>query len=394
MSGRVDRIDRVVQSFDVIGMTCPAFESLADAYVESWGATLYAVDPGGAVVLPGKGGPDDALDCRRVHALALQEAIRWGQPGFCLYPRGRLLWGVPVMCNDRLLGGVVAWVDESVAFSVHGGQGMNLRRAADFLQWRLQEQNWTNRALLQERQRRYESEKGRAEAIHDYKLSGGTDVRRMYLQDEPALLSAIRRGNTPAARGILNRLLIHILDAAGGRLDHTKSFFMELVVTLYRTAVEVGADPDAILGDNYARVVELAGIRTEEALAPWLHEVLDNILECIHEHSAKTDSLMAEAQAHIREHCGEPLSRNGVAQVMGLSGAHFSRVFRAHTGQTFTDAVNQARVDRACGLLRRTTRDLAAVAMECGFSDQSYFTKVFRQYIGSTPRRYRQDMAD
>lgn len=383
-----------MQSFDAIGITPQTFDTLATGYRARFGATLYVVSVEGGVMLSGGGAEgDDGPDCRQAHLLTVQEALRWGQPGFALYPRARLLWGVPLLCNDRLLGGVVAWVAESEAFPLPGSApGVDLRRAAGVLLWRVQELNWTNRAYLQERQRLYESEKGRAEAIHDFKMGGGTDVRRMYLQDEPALLSAIRRGNTRAARGILNRLLIHILDAAGGRLDHIKSFFMELVVTLYRTAVEAGADPDSILGDNYARVVELAGIHSEETLAPWLHDVLDSILECIHEHSAKTDSLMAEAQVYIREHCAETLSRNEVARVMGLSGAHFSRVFRAHTGRTFTEAVSQARIDRACGLLRRSADDLAAVAIESGFSDQSYFTKVFRQYTGMTPRQYRIEM--
>jgi AraC-like DNA-binding protein len=48
------------------------------------------------------------------------------------------------------------------------------------------------------------------------------------------------------------------------------------------------------------------------------------------------------------------------------------------------------RIDRACQLLRSTDLPLLEVALDTGFSDQSYFTKVFRRYIGSTPGAYRE----
>ncbi|MCC8180405.1 MAG: AraC family transcriptional regulator [Planctomycetes bacterium] len=40
-------------------------------------------------------------------------------------------------------------------------------------------------------------------------------------------------------------------------------------------------------------------------------------------------------------------------------------------------------------MLARTEQSLAAVAFDCGFKDQSYFTKVFRKYTRKTPREYR-----
>jgi transcriptional regulator GlxA family with amidase domain len=47
------------------------------------------------------------------------------------------------------------------------------------------------------------------------------------------------------------------------------------------------------------------------------------------------------------------------------------------------------RVDRAAELLRHTDKGLLQIALEVGFNDQSYFTKVFRRYLRMTPREYR-----
>jgi AraC-like DNA-binding protein len=40
-------------------------------------------------------------------------------------------------------------------------------------------------------------------------------------------------------------------------------------------------------------------------------------------------------------------------------------------------------------MLRRTDKSIIQIAMECGFEDQSYFSRVFKRYTGSSPRAYR-----
>jgi AraC-like DNA-binding protein len=202
-------------------------------------------------------------------------------------------------------------------------------------------------------------------------------------------MSAIRRGATPEARGILNGLLVHIMVQCQGDLERSKSFFMELVVTLYRTAIEAGGKPEALLGDNYARMTELADIKDQESLAAWLHTMLDTIIAHIHECTNPVDPAMERAVLFIRTNATQRLRRDDAARVAGFSGAHFSRLLRSRYGRSFTDILTQCRVDEACGLLRKTTLPIAAVALRAGFSDQSYFTKVFRKATGKTPYRYR-----
>ena len=99
--------------------------------------------------------------------------------------------------------------------------------------------------------------------------------------------------------------------------------------------------------------------------------------------------LLTRAAAFMEEHLGEPLDRDTVARTAGLSGSHFSRLIREQTGRTFTDLMAQYRVDRAKTLLRRTDKSIIQIAMECGFDDQSYFTRVFKRRTGTTPRAYR-----
>jgi transcriptional regulator GlxA family with amidase domain len=72
-----------------------------------------------------------------------------------------------------------------------------------------------------------------------------------------------------------------------------------------------------------------------------------------------------------------------------MSPSHFSRYFRKHLGQSFTDVLNQMRIDRAADMLANSDRDLKMIALDTGFPDQSYFTKVFRRHRGLTPAEFR-----
>ena len=127
-----------------------------------------------------------------------------------------------------------------------------------------------------------------------------------------------------------------------------------------------------------------------EQVAPWLHRMLESLMESIRAHARKTAPvLISSALRYMEEHLGEGIMRDDVAEVCHMSPTHFSRTFRDQVGRTFVDVLNRMRVDQAAELLVRTDKELALIALECGFNDQSYFTKVFRKYKGKPPGEYR-----
>ncbi|MFW6133936.1 MAG: helix-turn-helix domain-containing protein, partial [Planctomycetota bacterium] len=248
-------------------------------------------------------------------------------------------------------------------------------------------------ALLASRRDEYRRQRDRAEAIEEFKLTDYAGVRWMYLQEEASLMAAIRRGDRPSAREILNRLLVAMIHRAGGEpapLEVVKSFFVELVVMMCRTAVEAGNAPEELFGPDYVRLARVARARTEQDLSAWLRETLEGIMDAIGRAEAPPASqVITAALQHMRRHLDEPLSRDDVARAAHVSGPHFSRVFHRQTGRTFTQVLSRMRLDRAAWLLARTDKPIAAVALESGFADQSHFTKVFRRRFHETPRSYR-----
>lgn len=93
--------------------------------------------------------------------------------------------------------------------------------------------------------------------------------------------------------------------------------------------------------------------------------------------------------AYIREHCAEKLTLEQIAESRGYDPSYFSRMFKRHTGKTFTGYVTHCRMEKACFLLEHTKKPVDNVIADCGFSDRTKFFRLFAAYTGMTPLKYR-----
>jgi transcriptional regulator GlxA family with amidase domain len=110
-----------------------------------------------------------------------------------------------------------------------------------------------------------------------------------------------------------------------------------------------------------------------------------------------TGGLAPGASRRVREYVEASFARkvdlSCLADIAGLSTSYFSRAFKQSFGMPPHRYVMMRRLAAATELIRKTSKPLAQVAIEIGFSDQSHFTRIFTQMTGETPgalrRRYR-----
>lgn len=367
------------------------FARLRAEYAAKWGVSLAVADAEGTLIL-GKG-PEGCVEAerRRLFKRQMQEALRWGEAPFDLLPDGTMVWTAPLMQNLKLTGGVAAHASRRRLFPDGGDDvpAADVRKAAVELRLWLEEENLTNAPFLEMRRDQYMSERRRAEAIHAFKAYA-PDFRSVYIREEPALMQAIRKGDRDEARGRLNGILVALHHQAGENLSLIKSFFLEMVTLMCRTAVEAGCDARELLGKNYEAFTALSAITAHDDLGPWLHTMLERLLDTIPRyHNRSPATLLQAAMTFMRENLHQDVSRDRAARAAHMSPAHFSRLFKKEMRESFTDMLNRMRVDQAAELLARTDQSLCMIALDCGFKDQSYFTKVFRKYMRNTPREYR-----
>ncbi|MCG2783746.1 MAG: substrate-binding domain-containing protein [Anaerolineae bacterium] len=103
-----------------------------------------------------------------------------------------------------------------------------------------------------------------------------------------------------------------------------------------------------------------------------------------------TRQLVRHAMACIHARYAESLSRENIADQIGISADYLTDCFRQELGITPITYIRRYRIRQACELLRNTDQSITQVAMNVGFSDSAHFTRTFQREIGMTPRAYRE----
>ena len=93
----------------------------------------------------------------------------------------------------------------------------------------------------------------------------------------------------------------------------------------------------------------------------------------------------------IAAHLCEDLSPRRLCGEFHLSRSNLYRLFTDHVGKSVAAAVRERRMERARRLLRETNLSIRQIAGECGFADDQYFRRVFRQAHGLSVKAYRED---
>ncbi len=92
---------------------------------------------------------------------------------------------------------------------------------------------------------------------------------------------------------------------------------------------------------------------------------------------------------HIMRHLHDRILLEDTAKLLKISPAYLSRLFKKETGMPFGDYVNKLKIEEAASLLLYTEYSDTEISALLGFSSQSYFIKVFRKFIGTTPKKYK-----
>jgi AraC family transcriptional regulator len=95
-----------------------------------------------------------------------------------------------------------------------------------------------------------------------------------------------------------------------------------------------------------------------------------------------------EVAAHIESNLGSRLRVDDLARLVGLSNSQFSRRFKCRFGMTAHGYITHRRMQIAQEMLLQASRPLSEIALCCGMSDQSHFTRVFRRVVGETPTQW------
>jgi len=157
-------------------------------------------------------------------------------------------------------------------------------------------------------------------------------------------------------------------------------------------------------GSPAARISELVGharaLDSEKApgyeldLIATVHLILHQIyLSYIAAPKAAVRDINAEIQQEMAEyiyaHFSENISLDDIAAAGSVSRSQCAKLFKQYTSLSPVSFLNKHRLELSREMLRSTSESIAAIALDCGFSDQSYYNRLFVREYGITPLAYR-----
>jgi len=357
------------------------FHYLQKIYQSRTGYHLILSDTNGSIQM---GLPDcDKFpcmhSCRECREQIITEALRTGKVCLDACHEGYVIWGLPVVHEGGTVGGLI----------VIGGEVKNLRNRHTF-----EEACEELYILMNDHHLLPENESVsllKSDIVHRYvyrKAFANLD-KELNLHAKP-LIDNLQMAEFEKANEHFSKIKAAFLAQEELPMDLLRGLFSKLVFKVQSQFVETGIDAYACLSE--------AGFLTElisKARSPHQFEIaLDGFFRRFSRLSRQRtkdpdDLLIQRATSYMEEHLREELTRDKVARAVGISSSHFSRLIREKKGRTFTDLLNQYRIEHASKLLVRSSKTLAEITNEAGFCDQSYFSKVFRRYKGISPAKFK-----
>ena len=211
--------------------------------------------------------------------------------------------------------------------------------------------------------------------------------------DVHPLFLLVQNGETAQLKA---RLHVQLEKFPAGRITRDARKQLEyLTVSLVNTfmiaAIQGGVYPPEANAIADQALRRLSQIKTVTEIPALVSEAALRLCEMVRETKRQdTGNVHVEKAKHyLTDHLTQEIRTDDIAEAVGLSPYHLSRLFKTHTGLTLREYLTRERIEAAKQLLATSDRTIPQIASLLRFCDQSYFTMVFRRQTGQTPGEYK-----
>jgi two-component system response regulator YesN len=200
-------------------------------------------------------------------------------------------------------------------------------------------------------------------------------------ETEKRLLDHIRTGQWERVEEIVTEV-IHHLEKTGTGLVEAQQRALEMLWIVYRALQEMGIEAEKPLFSFQVRDYRQLRAETKGLLGRLRHEVTELQRQL-------GPDVAGAIKRFIVEHCQEDISLETISRQVRLSPYYISKVFKEQTGVNYIDFLTECRVEKAKALMSDPNLSLKEIAIEVGYRDPNYFSKVFKKTCGISPTQYR-----
>jgi len=209
---------------------------------------------------------------------------------------------------------------------------------------------------------------------------------------EQTLAGMVRRGDSAALKHWLTTApAVRGGVLAADQLRQMKNTFIVPVTLITRAAIQGGLDAEEAfaLSDGFIQKCEL--LTAPDRVINLQYRMVLEFTERVEQIrlGGQQSKFALQVVNYVRRHLSEPISVEDMAKELYISRSYLSLKFKQETGETLTDFILKEKVEEAKRLLHYTDKTSASIGVYLGFSSQSYFSRVFKKYVGCTPGEWR-----
>ena len=353
--------------------------ALAELYTRATGSSVSFYDHEGKETI----GETDC--CREIHLNAIRESMGMGSSHSYVCSHGNRFWTSPIYLYRQYAGALVSG-------ALGDAKESKIRALAELLLV-------CSRFLSIGSEDHYKSMKQRAEQtlelsakIAELKnICPSGDPGPEYLQErEKQLLRAIRLADIKSAKTALNEIMALVFSRHKAGFGYMQYRATELAVLISRTDAGLPFITKNYLEANNHYIKSIQQAAGIEELCSLLHQILDRVAgQFLSFRGIQHVSALKKAEYYILENFTRKISLKELAKISGFSAPYFSTIFKEEMGENLSDYIKRLKIEKAAYMLTETRSSLSKISRICGFGDQSWFSKTFKQQIGVSPGKYR-----
>lgn len=222
--------------------------------------------------------------------------------------------------------------------------------------------------------------------IYSGKVNGNKEERLTQTEEmKQNILNSIADRDLAAVTGHMAAYLECLKDEKSSSAMYTKYTFLDIVKALYR---EYGIYNKNILFETTEEIMQCSGLDEVEKAFLRVMEKAESMQQG---KAADVNQTVAEILRIVKNEYMEDLSLEGIAGRVCLTSSYVSYIFKQETGESLIKYLTDYRMQQAKLLLEQGKMKIVDVGKACGYPNQSYFNRLFKNHFGVTPKQYRED---
>lgn len=207
------------------------------------------------------------------------------------------------------------------------------------------------------------------------------------------LISVLKFGHEANVLSTIDNIFDDMYKSIHQGIRHCQRICFQLILIPSRSLMELEMNINEIEyseNDLYEKIFNTETIEDMKALIIDYYKFVNKIIE--YKRNKKHSSVVEQIKNIINENFSKNITVNDIANEVYLTSTYICTVFKQEVGETINDYITKIRINKAKELLKDRKHKLYNISYAVGYSDPSYFTKLFKKHTGLSPRNYRENV--